>query len=417
MANRYAGTPLSSEWDSVQRRRAVNKALLEQAMNTPGGTEFVRGGRVGPTQAVPYSWGTGAAQLGKALIARMGEKKAKEQEQAIAEKYDVNRQRAVDAVVGQIQGTKTPYDLPPEQQMEEGEQIPGLSNAPREPDPIGGMVEGSTNPYLQTPGMQNVISALTAPKPKSTVKAIDEPLGDGTYQRVLYTDGQYTKNLGVPFDKKTPQTNVNVTQETVNKGKNKLIETLGVKQGERLDAQFTQADQAVDLLRSNNEALKLMDEGMVSGSFADVEVGIGKLLNKMGVSYKTDAIENAQAYSAAAAKRVASIIKAFGSGTGLSDQDRIYAEQAAAGDINMDENALRNIIDINRRASVYAITKYNTNAERTIKSSPESAPYLQKIDIPEEYKAGGGNIPDNTPPPMFDDPDKQKRYQEWKARQ
>ena len=135
MANRYAGTPLSSEWDSVQRRRAVNKALLEQAMNTPGGTEFVRGGRVGPTQAVPYSWGTGAAQLGKALIARMGEKKAKEQEQAIAEKYSAGQAEGVQKVMEALQGRGNTSQYGPQ--------------VPVEPDRDKAAMILANDPYLQ----------------------------------------------------------------------------------------------------------------------------------------------------------------------------------------------------------------------------------------------------------------------------
>ena len=57
MANRYAGTPLSAEWDAVQRRRAINQALLEQAMTTPGGTEYVRGGRLGAYSGSPLQLG------------------------------------------------------------------------------------------------------------------------------------------------------------------------------------------------------------------------------------------------------------------------------------------------------------------------------------------------------------------------
>jgi len=135
MANRYAGTPLSSEWDSVQRRRAVNKALLEQAMNTPGGTEFVRGGRVGPTQAVPYSWGTGAAQLGKALIARMGEKKADEQEKALAEKYSAGQTEGTQKVMEALQGRGNAGQYGPQ--------------VPVEPDRDKAAMILANDPYLQ----------------------------------------------------------------------------------------------------------------------------------------------------------------------------------------------------------------------------------------------------------------------------
>jgi len=135
MANRYAGTPLSSEWDAIQRRRAINQALLEQAMTTPGGTQFVRGGRVGPTQAVPYSWGTGAAQIGKALIARQSAKKADEQEKALGEQFDTKRQEGMDKVTAAL----TPE---PENYVE-------MNPAMKDPDYLAAGMELDTNPYLK----------------------------------------------------------------------------------------------------------------------------------------------------------------------------------------------------------------------------------------------------------------------------
>jgi len=135
MANRYAGTPLSSEWDAIQRRRAINQALLSQAMNTPGGTQFVRGGRVGPTQAVPYSWGTAAEQIGKALIARQSAKKADEQEKALSEQFDTRRQEGMDKVTAAL----TPE---PENYVE-------INPAMKDPDYLGAATELGTNPYLR----------------------------------------------------------------------------------------------------------------------------------------------------------------------------------------------------------------------------------------------------------------------------
>jgi len=177
MANRYAGTPLSSEWDSVQRRRAVNKALLEQAMNTPGGTEFVRGGRVGPTQAVPYSWGTGAAQLGKALIARMSDKKAKEQEQALSEKYDIGRKGGMEKVAAAL----TPE---PENYVE-------TNPAMKEPDYMAAGMELETNPYLRD---TDIGKALVA-------KAIGGQQGRSSYFRPQYGEKgmiSYDARTGLP---------------------------------------------------------------------------------------------------------------------------------------------------------------------------------------------------------------------------
>jgi len=135
MANRYVGTPLNAEWDAIQRRRAVNKALLEQAMNTPGGTEYVRGGRVGPTQAVPYSWGTGAGQIGKALIAGLSDKKAREREATLEDQYSSEQKGASERVMAALEG-----------QGNAGQYGPQI---PVEPNRDKAAVMMANDPYLQ----------------------------------------------------------------------------------------------------------------------------------------------------------------------------------------------------------------------------------------------------------------------------
>jgi len=144
---RYKGTPLQTDWDRLQKRRAVMDAITQQSMTPYGGTERVSG------RAVPYSWGTGVGKLGQALIGAYGGEKVAEEGKALGQQYSQERQKAMDRVIGALQGTpEAPYELSPEEQFE-GEQIPGLKTAGVAPDPQRAAVMLGTDPYLQEADM------------------------------------------------------------------------------------------------------------------------------------------------------------------------------------------------------------------------------------------------------------------------
>jgi hypothetical protein len=48
---------------------------------------------------------------------------------------------------------------------------------------------------------------------------------------------------------------------------------------------------------------------------------------------------------------VVNIVKAFGSGSGISNADREYAEKMAGGQIKLDEASIKRILDIGERAN------------------------------------------------------------------
>ena len=49
----------------------------------------------------------------------------------------------------------------------------------------------------------------------------------------------------------------------------------------------------------------------------------------------------------------------FGSGTGLSDKDREYAQQMAAGEITMDEASMRWLLEAERKMATQIIEKHD----------------------------------------------------------
>jgi hypothetical protein len=146
-------------------------------------------------------------------------------------------------------------------------------------------------------------------------------------------------------------------------GSIKVAEKFGGKVGdkvaEQLIAKRQSAQDAQSSLYSNQQARQLLDSGVITGAGADYVRNLGKALQTVGINYGTDEISNTEAFIAQRASAVGNKIKLFGSGTGLSDADRDYAQQMAAGKINLNEQSIRKILELDDQASNRIIQTYN----------------------------------------------------------
>ena len=137
---------------------------------------------------------------------------------------------------------------------------------------------------------------------------------------------------------------------------------LGEGQSKRILESQASAQDAAEILRTNQVGRDLLKSGAITGTGADFLVGFNNALKQAGIDFGyADAAANSQAYAAALGSNVGRIIKQFGAGTGLSDADREYAAQIAGGKIALTEAALRKILDINDRASNRVIDLHNKN--------------------------------------------------------
>lgn len=134
----------------------------------------------------------------------------------------------------------------------------------------------------------------------------------------------------------------------------KIAEKSGEGYGKKLAEYRDDAVMAQENLNIVSQAKDLIDRGIYTGKFADLRLEAAKTL---GVS--SDDISNTEAFEALMARSVAQNITAFGSGTGLSDADREYAKKMAGGDIKLNKDSLRKILNIGENASKRAIDKYN----------------------------------------------------------
>jgi hypothetical protein len=185
-------------------------------------------------------------------------------------------------------------------------------------------------------------------------------------------------STGATYNKPAASTVVNVN----NAQEKEFEKQLGKGQADKVLASKASAEDAAQILATNMVGKTLLDKGMITGAGADFFVQLNKGLLRAGMDFGgADAAQNSQAYGALMAANTAKIIKQFGAGTGLSDADREYALKAAAGDISMDEKAIRKILNINNKAAQNAINKHN----RDVKDIKTNIPLT--VDV-SDYTAG-----------------------------
>tara|TARA_R110000764_G_scaffold175676_1_gene262010 strand:+ start:141 stop:1298 length:1158 start_codon:yes stop_codon:yes gene_type:complete len=107
------------------------------------------------------------------------------------------------------------------------------------------------------------------------------------------------------------------------------------------------------------------DDGeVITGKLAKPELFLKSLARDLGVGEFSD-VAATQAYLATAGRQVGQVIRLFGSGTGLSDADREYAEKIAAGSIAMDKDALKRLVRMARTGIKGQVGNFNRQMERS----------------------------------------------------
>ena len=165
---------------------------------------------------------------------------------------------------------------------------------------------------------------------------------------------------------------------------------LGTEQADELVKGRKSADDAISVINTVNEGRKIMKSGMVTGFGANFIVSVGQALKQAGIDFGGDETANAQAYTANMAQNVGRIIKQFGSGTGLSDADRRYAEAMAGGQISLDKSALNKILNINEKQARWVISQHNARA-KGIKSNIPLTVEMPPIEAEPSVPSGGWN--------------------------
>jgi len=199
-------------------------------------------------------------------------------------------------------------------------------------------------------------------------------------------------------------THVNMKQESA------FEQELGKENVKDVKGTQAKARESAAIIQNIHQGRQLLDSGMITGTGAEFLTKAGQALQQFGFVKDKDPIKNTQAYGALMAQNVAKHIKEFGAGTGLSDADREYATKMAGGDITLDEKSIRKILDLNEKSSRNIIKNHNKSVKGIKSMIPLEVEEPPEYVSPKKQSSTLGTGP-------FADPEKERRYQEWKRKQ
>lgn len=157
-----------------------------------------------------------------------------------------------------------------------------------------------------------------------------------------------------------------------------------------------EAQDAADLIGVTNQGLQLLDQGAITGAGSDTKISTIKWAQTLGVPVDgdiVDAANNSETYRSIMAKAVGKVIKNFGSGTGLSDADRQYAEKLAGGDTTLNEPAIRRILAAGSSQAQDQIKRFSTMRDKVLGGDLGAM-----LDVPDPGKYTPAPMPSGSAP-------------------
>ena len=148
-------------------------------------------------------------------------------------------------------------------------------------------------------------------------------------------------------------------QEIIDKTNNQQKEALAKAGVQTFVEMGEKARSAVRTLDAIDRQLARVEGGIPTGVAANVEVTLRQIGQAIGMPYDPQLVD-AQNYMQEVAELVKNEIKAFGSGTSITDADRAYTQDMVGGDITVQAEALIKLLNIRRRGMVQTIEDYNT---------------------------------------------------------
>lgn len=128
-------------------------------------------------------------------------------------------------------------------------------------------------------------------------------------------------------------------------------------------------------------------DAMFTGSLANVNLQVQKFMKSVGIPVDDLKIANTEVFQAESAKRVADYITNLGAGTGLSDKDLEFTRKVVAGDVTLDANTIRTMLNEFREASIRKIERYNKLFDKVSSKVDEGAMVAyDKVLVPPKPK-------------------------------
>lgn len=144
------------------------------------------------------------------------------------------------------------------------------------------------------------------------------------------------------------------------------------------------AKAAADTIRTLHEARALVDEGIYTGAGADKRLDLAKLGKAFNLS-DTDKIATTEAFRSAIGQSVLNNAKTLGANP--SEGDRKFIQDVMAGNITLDEKAIRKIVDIQEGLARGKIGRYNEQAKKLVETMPDLQQFggVLGVDEPTSY--------------------------------
>lgn len=168
----------------------------------------------------------------------------------------------------------------------------------------------------------------------------------------------------------------------------KLIESLADESVKDIVSLRDKARTAKGKLDIINRQMARLEGGMPTGIAANIQVGLAQVGQLMGMPYNPELV-NAQEYMMEVANLVKQEIKAFGSGTSITDADREYTQNMVGGNITQQAKALENMLKIYKEAAEGTINQYNDIVSEVASSvGSDNMGTFRSITLPAEGQSG-----------------------------
>jgi hypothetical protein len=179
---------------------------------------------------------------------------------------------------------------------------------------------------------------------------------------------------------------------SVNTAANPLIEGVSKQIVEQRKGAHVASSQVIPAI---HDARKALDAGVFSGAFAQGKVDLQKIGGLFGLS--TEQAANTEVLRSSIGSGVLAHIKELGANP--SNADRDYIEKVQGGQIALEENSIRRILDIQEKYARQAIKNFNRDAEKLMRVQGGDQAYksiapLMAFEEPPAYVA-----PERAAPP------------------
>lgn len=218
---------------------------------------------------------------------------------------------------------------------------------------------------------------------------VSQDFGGGT--RVLGMSPYGGAAREVPGSRVATTLSPNRSQTTVNvnTAAKPFAQTLGKKRAEKFDMLASAAEEAPGQMETADRILATLAEGnAITGILAPTRLELAKGLHAAGI-IDSDTIAATEGLWSDMGRVTLSQVKSsgLGSGQGFTDKDLNFLKRVTAGDETMNARTLKRLAELNRRAAVRSVEKYNKQVQLVPQETVEGSALPKQMEVPKSAPA------------------------------